>query len=166
MSNDQQDALKDMIEKDLPRDIARIRSLSGVDSEKLKTEIAGTVLFHMRALAQSLHEFREWAYQSILQLNDGLNDVENKVDVMGGGETQFTPEDAEKFSKLIAGAEWMATELLKHGQNAEGTKKLQEFVALAKECAQIVDDGVLQDDDDEDDEDDGEEGEVEAEGSH
>ncbi len=152
--SEEKDVLNEMIEKDLPRDISRIKSLQDADLGKIKSEIAGTVLFHVRQLAKLLQETRNWTYASIMQLNTGLTDVEDRVEEMaGGGGTQFTPEDAEKFVKLVAGAKWMASELLKHGQTSEGTKKLQEFVTLATECENILDDGILEEVDDEEDED-------------
>ena len=165
MNTESKDTLVELIEKDLPKDIGRIKSMTDADVAKLKAEITGTVLFHVRTLAKVVQEMRDWTYQSVVQLNDGLTEVEARVDTMGNDGTQFTVEDAEKFAKLVAGAKWMASELLKHGQNAEGTKKLQEFVELATECEQIIDDGVLEDvDDDDDDEDEGEEGESPTDG--
>lgn len=154
------DALFALIEKDLPKDIARIKSMTGVDPAKLQAEIAGTVLFHIRSLAKVLYEVRSWMFESVTQLDSGLTDVEAHVDELSsGGGTQFTSDDAAKFVKVVAGAKWMASELLKHGQTTEGTLKLKELVELATECEQIIEDGVLEDDDD--DEDEGEEGEAE-----
>lgn len=164
---EQKDALVELIEVDLPKDIARIKSMKGIDVVKLQAEITGTVLFHVRQVAMQLMEYRNWTVQSVGQLDAALTDVEERVDaVVSGGETQFTPEDAEKFTKLIAASKWMATELLKTGQTADGTKKLQEFVALATECEQIVDDGVLEDDDEDEDEDGDDEDDGETEESH
>lgn len=166
MSEEEKDVLSEMIEKDLPRDVSRIKAIQGVDASKLQSEIAGTVLFHVRQLAKMMHEFRSWSYDSIMQLNSGLTEVEDRMDeVSGGGGTQFTPDDAVKFTKLVAGSKWMATELLKHGQNAEGTKKLQEFVDLATECEKIIDDGILEEIEEEDEEEDESDGSDDSEES-
>jgi formyltetrahydrofolate synthetase len=159
VTTEAKDMLVELIEKDLPKDIARIKAMTVVDPAKLQSEIAGTVLFHVRTLAKSVQEMRDWVYQSVMQLNDGLTDVETQVDALSDEDgTQFTVEDAEKFAKVVAGAKWMASELLKHGQTTEGTQKLKELVELATECEKIIDDGTLQDIEDDDEETEEEEG--------
>jgi hypothetical protein len=165
------DALLKLAQEDIPREQARLRSLAntGIDADRLLTEMHGTLLDVTKDLARGLVEVRDWAYEYMNGIGDHLEAVDTRLDVIEefGGESTLLPDDAEVLSNVCAGAHYLASQLLQGPfpigeRDDEGKQKLAELIAFAEQGERIVKESLLVMDDD-DDLDDGDEGDDDSE---
>lgn len=120
-------------------------------------EIEATVLAFIDDGFVCLTQVREYLYSSIVDVEANLSD---QIADLTEDDTQFTPEDAARFTLVCQGAQRMAElGISAPGQSAEAKAKMQEILAAAKECLVIIQESTLPDDEEDDGDGDEEEGE-------
>lgn len=169
------DALLRLAQDDIPREQARLRALvdGGITPSRLLVEMHGTLLDIDKEIARGLVEVRDWSYQYMNGISDHLEAIDARLDVIEefGGDSALLPDDAEVLEKVIAGARYLATQMLQGPfpigeRDEEGKQKLAELIAFTEQAERIVKESVLVDDDDDDDEDDEESSDSDDDKAH
>jgi len=136
--------------------IKRLANTPPQDVASMNNVLRGDVLELLKDTVREVGQLRSWAYQSVQDLDGRVEGVE-AGDVVP--ETQFMPEDAEKFKALCLGVSHLIGIITAMGtQPSEVLDQLKQLDVIAKECAQIVEEGTLEEEEDDDEEDEAPEG--------
>jgi hypothetical protein len=157
------DNLRKML-TDLDRDRKRIGATPPQDIPGVVREILGTVLAYQKDVIEELRAHRDWTASVVGDIDGRIEELETQA---AGGETQFLPEDAEKFKALAMGVDFLVHTIGSiPGAKMEGetATQLAKLKALAAECLTIIEESTLEDDEDEDE--DEEPGAEVTEGGH
>ena len=131
----QPDELQVMTFTDIPADIRRMKGMKVADAKTVMTEVSGTVMSYVRAMAEDMYRFRNWAAESIMALGQQVQDMREDVDalesVSGSNETCIFPDETERLERLLAGVLPLVENML------PGTDR-DELLALHTECTAIV----------------------------
>lgn len=138
---------------DLERDKKRMGATPPADIQSVVREIVDTVLAYQKDAIEELRAHRDWTSSVVGDIDARIEELETQA---AGGETQFLPEDAEKFKALAQGVDFVILTISGiPGVKMEGEMgaQLAKLKALAAECLTIVEESTLEDDDEDEDED-------------
>lgn len=141
------------------------------DAQKLQAEIGRTVMAFIGENVEDLIEFgtamlqfRNWAlfgheqHATLLdEHSDRLEDHSERVnalEVMLGGDSQLSPEDAQLFSTVAIAAQSFAEESLKVTSDPNGRLELEKILMVAKAAQERIDEIEVEIDEDDEEEDD------------
>lgn len=166
------DALANLVFRALPQKSDDVRSaqkrltqLADEDRDRLFAEIGRTVMAFVNegvddliVLGNEVISFRNWAALTIPQhaeVIDGLaSRLEYIEDVVFGGTSQLTSEDAALFMQVADAAEQFARASLEHTP-PEGKAKLEQILAIVSTAQERIGEIEIDFDDGEDDDGDG-----------
>jgi len=151
----QEDALKRLLQVDIPREQQRLRQIKDATADQVMMEQSGTVFEIMKELGQQLLSMRDWAYQYMTMLGDHLEANDERLDLVEqlNSETIILSEDADVFAKVAVGCKLLATQRLQgpfpiQQPDEEGKSGLMDLIALCDQSDQIVGESTLSDDED------------------
>jgi hypothetical protein len=167
------------LQHDLAQHRARIKTsiqalAADAPTRAVLVELEGTALaFQADALAM-LGQVRDFLFGQLREVEGDLGGAIDDLEAQIGGEeeTQFTVEDAVKFTFVVQAAQRLAElGVGAPGQSREGKEELQKILKQAAECLTIVRENTLEEDDedgaegDADDDEDDDEAEGDADGA-
>jgi hypothetical protein len=124
---------------EIQSEIARLKKRP-LDYGNFQVYFTGTVLPLMRDLAYRLFE-----------TSSTVDDICDRMDEEESPSTQFTVEDAKKFDFVLQFAKGMANAALESSGETEKAQ-LQQIIASAEECLQLVEQNTLDEEGDDEEE--------------
>lgn len=138
------------------------RGAQDATPKQLVAMLAGDILPMMKKMMELSAQLRDGTVAALEDMDNRIDAAVGRIDGIEEPTTQFLPEDAERFQALVDGIRHFIA-VARPTALPEAIASLDKLDALAVECAGIIEENTLDDDDGEDEDgEDEEEDEPEA----